>query len=238
MSEPLEAPETKRAMFIFAHCDDIEFGCVGTAALWVRDGYEVIYVILTDSSRGSEDPDMTREKLVSMRIEEQNRAAAVIGVHKVIYLGYEDGALIDSSEARRDVVRQIRTWKPERVVCFDPTMRYSPQGYINHPDHVQAGNIALAAIFPFSRNRPSFRELLDEGLEPFSVKEVYLTAWQGANCWIDIESTFDLKLQALREHKSQLGEWNPEEMMRAWSRRAGAGQLLDCAEAYRLIKPR
>lgn len=225
----------KRAMFVVAHCDDIEFVCAGTAARWVRDGYEVIYTICTDSSKGSEDPEMSPQRLVQIRQEEQRRAAAIVGVTEVIFLGREDGALEDDPDLRRDLVRLIRRWRPERVVSGDPTMRYTPDGYVNHPDHIAAASATLTAVYPFARNRPTFPELLAEGLEPFSVAELYMWGWRDANHWVDIADTIDLKIQALKEHTSQLGDWDPEEMVRDWARRSGAGQLMDAAEAFRRL---
>ncbi len=232
----METPTAKRAMCIVAHADDIEFSSAGTVAKWIKQGWEVIYVICTDSSKGSEDPDMTPRELAKLRMEEQRAAAAVVGVQEVVFLGRTDGELADDQDLRRDLVRLIRKWKPERVICGDPSMRYAPDGYVNHPDHIAAADAALAAVYPFARNRPTFPELLAEGLEPHKVAEVYMWGWRDPNYWEDIEETFELKLKALREHKSQLGDWDPEEMMREWARRSGAGQLLEYAESYRRLR--
>lgn len=229
-------PLPKRAMVIVAHCDDIEFMCAATVAKWVREGYETAFVICTDSSKGSEDPEMSPRKLAQIRVAEQRASAAVLGVSEIAFLGRTDGELVDDRDLRRDLVRLIRSWKPERVITMDPSMRYSPDGYVNHPDHIVAGNAALAAVYPFSRNRPTFPELLAEGLEPFKVSELYLSAFGDPNHWVDVGDTIELKIQALKEHKSQLGDWDPEEMIREWARRSGMGQLLDAAESYRLLK--
>lgn len=232
----MESSSPGRAMVIVAHADDIEFVCAGTVAQWVRDGWQVTYVICTDSSRGSEDPDMSPQKLAELRIDEQRRAAAVIGVQDVVFLGHEDGTLADGAELRRQLVRLIRQRTPQRVITGDPTMRWSPGGYINHPDHIAVANAALASVYPFSRNRPTFPDLIAEGLEPHKVGEVWIWGGQPANAWVDIEDTIDLKVRALREHSSQMGDWDPEPMVRTWARRSGAGQLLEFAEAYHVIR--
>lgn len=224
-------------MVICAHADDVEFVCAGTVASWVRDGWEIVYVVCTDSSKGSEDPEMSPQKLVEIRQEEQRRAAAAIGVEEVVFLGHEDGELVDDMLLRKELVREIRRWKPERVISGDPTFRYSPDGYINHPDHVAAANAAAAAVYPFARNRPTFPDLLADGLEPWKVAEMYFwSSGPNANYWVDISDVIDLKLAALREHKSQLGEWDPEEMLKEWARHSGAAQLMDYAESYRRLK--
>src|SRR3990172_2422549 len=163
-----DAPN-KRALVIAAHPDDSEFGVAGTAALWARDGWEVYYLICTDGSKGSEDPEMTAEKLVPMRRVDQRAAASVLGVKDVFFLDYVDGELTYTRELIRDVVRQIRKLKPHAVFTHDPN-QIVRNLFINHPDHRCAGTVALDAVYPFARNRPSFPELLDEGLEPFSVR--------------------------------------------------------------------
>src|SRR5439155_20824430 len=163
-------------MVIVAHCDDVEFVCAGTVARWVREDWEVVYVICTDSSKGSEDPEMSPQKLVQIRQEEQRRAAAVLGVGEIVFLGREDGALVDDMELRRDLVRLIRQWKPQRVLTGDPTFRYSPDGYINHPDHVAVASAASGAVYPFARNRPACPDVLSEGREPRQDEETYFAS--------------------------------------------------------------
>ncbi|TAK25516.1 MAG: PIG-L family deacetylase [Chloroflexota bacterium] len=227
---------SKRAMAIVAHCDDIEFGCAGTIATWVRDGYEVMYVICTDSSKGSEDPNIGRDQLVELREAEQRASAKIVGVSEIVFLPYADGDLRDDDSLRRDLCRLIRSWKPERVITFDPSMRWSPGGYVNHPDHIAVGNAALTAVYPFARNRPTYPELLAEGLEPFTVSELWMYSFGDPNRWVDISSTIDLKIAALRAHASQMKTWDPEPMVRAWAKRGGAGQLIDAAETFRVLK--
>jgi len=225
----------KRGLVVVAHADDAEFGCAGTVALWARDGYEVTYVVCTDSSRGSEDPTITREQLIALRKEEQAEAARILGVREVLYLGHEDGAVVDDEPLRRQIVRLIRAYKPERVIAMDPTVRIVDR-YVNHPDHVAVASATIAAVYPFARNRPTFPDLLAEGLEPFSVPELWLTSFGQANTWVDIGETIALKVEALRAHRSQMRDWDPEPMVRDWAKRAGAGQLIDAAESFRVIR--
>jgi LmbE family N-acetylglucosaminyl deacetylase len=227
--------DTKTALVIVAHADDVEFVCAGTVARWVREGWEVVYVVCTDSSKGSNDPDMSPQKLVQIRVEEQRRAAAVLGVDEVVFLGYEDGSLQDDAQLRRDLVRLIRRWKPRRVITGDPTFRVG-DGYVNHPDHVAVASAACAAVYPFARNRPTFPDLIADGLEPHEVDELWLWSNGNANTWVDVEETLELKIKALREHKSQIEEWDPTEMIYQWARRSGAGQLMEYAEAFRVVR--
>lgn len=220
-----------RAMFIFAHPDDIEFGAAGTAAKWAKHGCDVLYVILTDGNIGSHEPDMTAEKLAEIRRREQTEAAEVVGA-KCLFMGEPDGRLQPTLELRKKVVRLIRQHKPNVVVCGDPNFYYS-DWYINHPDHRNAGQVALEAVFPSADSPLIFPELLAEGCEPHKVNYVYISfGRREANTYIDITETFDLKITALKRHESQLKEWDPAPMMKEWSSEAGNRVGYKYAEGY------
>ncbi len=221
----------KRAMFIFAHPDDIEFGAAGTAAKWVKGGAEVLYVVLTDGNIGSHEPGMTAEKLAEIRRQEQTAAAEVVGA-TCIYMGEPDGRLQPTLELRKKLVRLIRQHKPNVVVCGDPNFYYS-DWYINHPDHRNAGQVAMEAVFPSADSPLIFPELLAEGFAPHKVNYVYVSfGRRDANTYIDITDTMDLKLKALRCHVSQLGDWDPEPMMKEWTSEAGSKVGYKYAEGY------
>jgi len=196
---------TKRALLISAHPDDSEFGAAGTSYLWTKQGWEFYYLICTDGSKGSEDPEMTVEKLVPMRRDEQRAAAAVLGVKEVFFLDNVDGELTYNKDFMRQVVRMIRTIKPYAVFGHDPNQIVRNM-FINHPDHRAAGEVMLDAVYPIARNRPSFPELLEEGLEPFSVKEIYLWTASDTNFEVDITDALEVKFEALSKHASQIGD--------------------------------
>ena len=204
---------TKRALVVAAHPDDSEFGVGGTAALWSRNGWEFYYLICTDGSKGSDDSEMTPDKLVPLRREEQRAAAKLLGVKEVFFLDYVDGELAYTPQFMRDVVRHIRKVRPYAVFSHDPNQIVRNM-FINHPDHRCAGTVALDAVYPMARNRPSFPELLAEGLEPHSTKEVYLWSTSEPTFEVDVTPVADLKFKALMQHKSQFVEI--EERMRGW----------------------
>ena len=197
--------DNKRALVIAARADDSEFGAAGTVALWARDGWEVYYLICTDGSKGTEDDAMTPDKLVPLRREEQRAAAQVLGVKEVFFLDYVDGELAYTPEFSRDVVRAIRIIRPHTVFSHDPN-QIVRNTFINHPDHRCAGTVTLDAVYPLARNRPTFPELLNEGLEPYSTKEIYLWSTSDINHSVDITDVIDLKLEALSKHVSQVSE--------------------------------
>jgi LmbE family N-acetylglucosaminyl deacetylase len=204
-----EEKEPKRALVISAHPDDSEFGAAGTAYLWARQGWEFYYLVCTDGSKGSEDPQMSPDRLIPLRRKEQREAIKVVGGKEVFFLDFVDGELQYTPELMREAVRYIRRLKPYAVFSHDPNQIVRNM-FINHPDHRAAGAAALDAVYPLARNRPSFPELLDEGLEPHSVREVYLWTASDVNFEVDITDVLDVKLEALRQHKSQISDF--EEM--------------------------
>ncbi|HLF29051.1 MAG TPA: PIG-L deacetylase family protein [Anaerolineae bacterium] len=196
-----------RVLVILAHPDDPEFFCGATIARWARAGKQIRYCMLTCGDKGSDDPNMTHAQLCEVRHEEQTRAARMLGVSELVWLNFPDGELIPTLEARRRVAREIRKFKPDIVVTCDPNRIITAFGTINHPDHRAAGLIALDAIMPGAGNRMYFTELLAEGLEPHQVKEVYIAGAEYPDTFIDVTDTFDLKIRAIGEHKSQFKDF-------------------------------
>ena len=125
----------KRVMAIVAHPDDIEFSCAGTTARWVREGAEISYVLLTSGDVGIDDPEIDRQKAIEIREAEARKAAEIAGVSEIKFLRQPDGLLEATLELRKTLVREIRRFKPEVVICGDPTVTLSSETYINHPDH-------------------------------------------------------------------------------------------------------
>ena len=229
----------QRVMAIIAHADDAEFGFAGTIAKWAREGKEITYVVVTNGNKGSSDPTTTQEMLAAVREREQRAACAVLGVRNVLFLGYPDGELEPTMRLRRDLTRVIRRHRPDIALVPDPTTWYLGNSYINHPDHRAVGEAALAAIYPSARDRLTFPELLGEGLEPLKVQEVYLTVTNDPDVWIDISGTIDVKVAALREHRSQLDDPDAaERMVREWAAANAAGHEMRYAERFkRMILP-
>jgi LmbE family N-acetylglucosaminyl deacetylase len=222
-------------MVIIAHPDDAEFTCAGTVARWIKDGHPVIYVICTDGSRGSNDPGMPPEVMAPIRRAEQCEAARILGVQEVIFLNHEDGTLEPTLELRCELTRLIRRFKPDVVICGDPTRIFSRDVYINHPDHRAAAEAAVYAIFPSAVTRFVFPELLEEGLEPHKVQEVYLYAPPEANHWVDISDTIDLKTAALKAHRSQVAPEYVDERIHEWNGELGRLHSVAYAEEFRKI---
>ena len=212
--------DPKRVMVIMAHPDDPEFFSGGTIALWAREGAEIIYLILTNGNKGSDDPAMSPERLRQVRQVEQREAADLLGVKTIIFLDEPDGELQPTLQVRKKVVREIRRHRPDVVICPDPSAYYFGNTYVNHPDHRMAGQVALEAIFPAARNRMYHPDLLEEGLLPHAVREIYLVGALEPDRWVDISPVMDLKIQAIRSHASQLVD--PEAVVERVRQRAEA----------------
>lgn len=222
-----------RALLIYAHPDDIEFGVAGTAALWAKHGAQVRYVVITDGNIGSHDPDMTSEQLAEIRRAEQTRSAEIAGAESVVFLGYPDGMLQPTLELRRDLVREIRKFKPNVIMTGDPTMYFARDTYLNHPDHRAAAQAALEASFPAPESPLIFPELLAEGHQPHKPNYVYVSFTpKTPNIYIDISETIATKIEALKAHKSQMKEWDPTERLMEWSAEVGKRVGFKHAEAY------
>jgi LmbE family N-acetylglucosaminyl deacetylase len=226
---------------VMAHPDDIEFMAGGVLARWAREGTSLHFLLLTDGASGSRDPAMARATLTAIRQEEQRAAAAALGGAELYFLGEPDGRLVHTIALRLAIARVIRQVRPDAVITSDPRFYYSDD-YINHPDHRAAGEATLAAIMPIANTRLAAPELLDEGLEPHDVADVYLAAHDQANCWVPLaEEDVAVQLAALRAHASQVGDWDFEPMVRQFLHGAAEqarahGIICDLAEAFRLIR--
>ncbi len=220
----------ERVMVIFAHPDDAEVQCAGTIALWGEAGKKITYVVLTKGDKGTQDPSLAGEKLVSQRQQEQLQAATELGVGKVIFLQNDDGELEVNLERRRLLTRIIREYQPEVLITHDPWMRYQL-----HPDHRASGTLALDAVIS-ARDLLYFPEQIQEGLKSCRVKRVLLFASDQPDFWVDIARTMDKKIKALGHHQSQVVQWRQwQEWMRKRAQDAGASQGLKYAEPFKRL---
>jgi len=220
-----------RVMIIAAHPDDPEFLAGGTVARLAKEGREITYVIVTNGNKGSGDRSMTSEQLRPIRAEEPRRAARVLGVERVEFLGCEDGEVEDTRNLRRDITREIRRWRPELIITLNPHRTYTNfPGW--HRDHRITGRVVLDCVYPLARDHLSFPELLPE-YEPHKVREVYLIQWEQPRLVIDITDTMELKLEAIRCHASQVGDFKTvEARMRNRAAILGKEKGYACAEGF------
>ena len=204
MPDEQEQAQPERILVVTAHPDDVDFGAAGSVAVWVSSGIEVHYCVVTDGDAGGFDPAVPRTEIGGIRRAEQRAAAAAVGVSDVTFLGYPDGALFVTHELRRDISRVIRQVRPQRVVTQSPERNFE-RIYASHPDHLAAGEAALCAVYPDARNPFAHVALADEGLDPWTVTEVWLMGAlsRGPSTYVDITAALDKKVAALRAHASQ-----------------------------------
>jgi LmbE family N-acetylglucosaminyl deacetylase len=222
-------------MAVSPHPDDAEFGVAGTVAKLTREGKEVIYVICTNGDKGTSNRSVKPEDLAKTREKEQLDAARLLGVNNVEFMRLPDQGLEDTPEFRKALVRLIRQYRPEVVATANPYRKY-----MLHRDHRIAGQVVLDAVFPYARDHLSYPDLLEEGLEPHKVREVWLWGIDDANHFSDITDTFDIKIDALGCHKSQVGDV-PQEMrkrLRDFARMMAETQDYELGEAFHCIQMR
>jgi LmbE family N-acetylglucosaminyl deacetylase len=198
----LSDAEVSRILVVTAHPDDVDFGAAGTVARWTDAGIKVVYCVCTDGQSGGFDPDVPRDQIAALRRGEQQDAAAAVGVGDVRFLGRLDGELAADTELIGAITGLIREVRPERMVIPSPERDWAilPR---SHPDHLAAGEAAIRAVYPAARNPFAFPELTAAGLEPWTVREVWLSGHPSANHTVDITETADRKIAALLAHRSQ-----------------------------------
>jgi len=204
--EPWNTPQ--EILVILAHPDDPEFFCGATLAKWAREGHHITYQLITCGDKGfneSTPAGMTTDALCAIRHEEQLAAANVIGVDAVHFLDTADGYLVPDLNLRREIVRVIRKFKPDILVSCDPQTLFATYG-INHPDHRAAGQVVMDAVFPAAGSPVFFPELLLEGYDPHMPKEIWCSLTMQHNVKVDVTDTWQIKLDAILKHKSQVGD--------------------------------
>jgi LmbE family N-acetylglucosaminyl deacetylase len=232
------AARVDRVLAVAAHPDDIDFGAAGAVSSWTDAGIEVAYCIVTYGDAGGYD-ETPRAEMRILREAEQRAAAKTVGVSEVTFLGHPDGRVYVTHDLRRDLAREIRRFRPQRVLTQSPERNWE-RIYPSHPDHLAVGEATLCAVYPDARNPFAHPELLaDEGLQAWTVAEVWMMGGPQPNHYLDITDTFDRKVAALRAHTSQTAHMDDlDGMLRGWNAaNAAAGGLAEgrLAEAFQII---
>jgi LmbE family N-acetylglucosaminyl deacetylase len=230
-----------RGMVVVAHADDAEFGCSGTVAKLCAEGWEMVYLMCTDGSKGSSDREMTQKELARIRRQEQVNAGKALGLKDVVFLDYEDSMLQPTLELRKDIAREIRRYRPDVLICQYPMRTLDGFWGVGHPDHMAAGEAALQAVFPTARDHMTFPDLLEAGFEPHKVAEVWIMGHPEPDLWVDVTNHMDTAVKALMQHVSQVNGWDEakaHEVMARWRRERAIGMGIEYAEAFKRIQMR
>jgi len=196
----------KRILIILAHPDDPEFFLGGTVARWIKAGHIVSYHLLTKGDKGASNLNRSSKALARIRVKEQISAGNLLGVQEISFSKYPDGYLVANEKLRKDVVRIVRSQKPEIVVTCDPTNIFHNSNYINHPDHRAAGKAVIDAVFPAVGNPMYYQDLSRKGLQPHTIEEVWMSLTNDPNMFLDVSEYWEIRAKALKEHKSQIGD--------------------------------
>ncbi len=233
-----DSVKKKVVLAVGAHPDDIDFGASGTIAKWAEEGADCYYLICTDGSRGSSDPKMTHKRLAQIRKKEQENSSKVIGIKKVFFLNHTDTQLVSDLILKEDIVRIIRTVKPNTVITMDPTFYYSTEfNFVNHTDHRAAALATMDACFPLARDRLTFLNHEKEGLKPHRVEELWLVSFGKVEHLVDISKTFKKKIKALKLHKSQFEDFKKiEKIITGRAKMLGKTKKYKFAESFVRIK--
>jgi LmbE family N-acetylglucosaminyl deacetylase len=203
---PMAVPDSDRtALVVAAHPDDGDFGSAGYVAQLAGDGWQITFLVCTNGAKGTEDREMSRERLIALRRDEQREACRRMGVETVLFLDNEDGELTYDRAFLESIVRAIRTVRPHTVLTHDPTDVIIRDSFINHPDHRATGTATLDAVYPTARDHLNFPEHLEEGLEPHKVRRLLLWGTNHPNFDVDITGVVDTKIHALTAHVTQFG---------------------------------
>ena len=228
-----------RILVVTAHPDDVDFGAGGTVRKWVESGIHVSYCICTDGDAGGADPDVPRSDIPGIRRREQIEAGKALGVTDIHFLGYKDGDLQVTQDLRRDISRVIRQVKPQRVLMQSPERNWN-RIYSSHPDHLAAGEAAIFSVYPDARNPFAHPVLLqDEGLDAWSVGEVWVMGSPEVNHYENVTKFFPHKLEALQAHESQTAHMEDlEGRVRSWMIATAADAGLpdgELAESFKVV---
>lgn len=218
---------------IAAHPDDLDFAAAGTAAKFAAAGAAVYYLLLTDGSKGTSDQTLSPAALARNRAQEQRAACRAVGGREVFFLGYPDGELEVTPALKKEIVKVIRTVRPDVVITMDPTMVYSARrGLINHPDHRAAGQATLDAVYPLARDHLAYPDLFTTGYKPYKVRTVLLANFDQCNYYVDISGTLEVKLAAIAAHASQTTGLPKEQEIIALAAEAGKAAGHRYAEGF------
>ncbi len=189
------------ALVVVAHPDDMEYGGAAAVARWTDQGKKVVYVMATSGEAGIDGMDP--EQCGPLREAEQIASAAVVGVDTVEFLGHPDGVVEYGLPLRRDIARAVRRHRPDIVITSNHRDTWGGT-FLNQADHIAVGRATLDGVRD-AGNRWVFRELIDEGHEPWDgVRQIWVASSPESGHAVDTTEHFDRGVASLEAHKAYL----------------------------------
>lgn len=217
----------ERAVAVVAHPDDLEYGAAAAVARWTRQGKSVSYLLATRGEAGIAGVEPA--KVGPLRMEEEVRSAAVVGVTQVDFLDHRDGLVEYGIGLRRDLAAAFRRLRPDVVVTMSFDLTWSEEGPVNHADHRAVGLAVLDAC----------RDATNEWVFPEAgpacppISAAYVIASGEPTHFVDVTDTIDLGIASLREHRAYIEglgrEFDPDQFLRDMAGFVGLGAGCDYA---------
>jgi LmbE family N-acetylglucosaminyl deacetylase len=220
-----------RGVAVVAHPDDLEYGVASAVARWTGQGKDIAYLLATRGEAGiaGMPPDQTGP----LRVAEERRSAAVVGVSEVEFLDHADGLVEYGIPLRRDLAAAFRKLRPEVVITMSFSLTWGEDGPVNHADHRAVGLAVLDAC----RDAANEWVFPDAGPACRGIRDAYVAAGENPTHFADVTGTIDAGIASLREHRAYIdglgGDFDPDEFLRNMAGYVGLGAGCEYAVGFR-----
>ena len=229
--------DAKRVLCIQPHYDDNDIAAGGTFAQLAKNGAEVIYLTVTDDLAGVVDTSLSADAATQALARDQQASGKIIGVKEQILLDYPDAGEYDYFALRRDILKYIRLIKPDFVFTCDPWLTYEA-----HHDHIQTGHaVAEAILFSGIRKIPSSDPAVDAAYKDHFINGVGFYYSREPNQIVDITSTWEAKVAAMRSYATQIPPDDADQLVMAFqlkSQQICTGKDFQYGEPFKVLHPR
>jgi LmbE family N-acetylglucosaminyl deacetylase len=217
----------ERAVAVVAHPDDLEYGAASAVARWTSQGKKVSYLLATRGEAGI--AGMPPAQVGPLRVEEERRSAAIVGVSEVEFLDHADGLVEYGIPLRRDLAAAFRRLRPDVVITMNFDLTWTEEGPVNHADHRAVGLAVLDAC----RDAANEWVFPEAGPPCPSITAAYVMASSEPTHFVDVTETIDLGIASLREHRAYIDglnrEFDPDEFLRSMAGYVGLGAGVEYA---------
>src|SRR5579872_4921079 len=219
-----------RAVAVVAHPDDLEYGCASAVARWTGQGKEVAYLLATRGEAGI--AGLPPDKTGPLRVEEERRSAAIVGVREVEFLSHQDGLVEYGIPLRRDLAAAFRRLRPDVVITMSFDLTWGEDGPVNHSDHRAVGLAVLDAC----RDAANEWVFPDAGPKCDTIKDAYVSAVGNPTHFVDVTDTIEAGIASLREHRAYIEglgrEFDPDEFLKNMAGYVGLGAGCEYAVGF------